>query len=116
MSSMSDTSAVPTVDDTTIGAAIAPGTGVVAVEFNAAWCGPCRMMAPVVEAAARDYAGRLRIVQIDADENPATQARLGVRGLPTMLVFRDGALVERIVGAVGAAALRSKLDRVLAGA
>jgi thioredoxin 1 len=72
-------------------------------------------MAPVVEAAARDYAGRLRIVQIDADANPATLVRLGVRGLPTMLVFRDGALVERIVGAVGGVALRQRLDRVVAG-
>ena len=113
---MSTTDTIPTVDDTTINAAIAPGTGVVAVEFNAAWCGPCRVMAPVVEAAARDYAGRIRIVQVDADANPATQARLGVRGLPTMLVFRDGALVDRIVGAVGASALRARLDRVLAGA
>ena len=110
------THTIPTVDDATIGAAIAPGTGVVAVEFSAEWCGPCKRMAPVVEAAARDYAGRVRIVQVDADANPATVARLGVRGLPSMLVFRDGALVERIVGAVGAPALRAKLDRVLAGA
>ena len=110
------THTIPTVDDATINAAIAPGTGVVAVEFSAAWCAPCRIMAPVVEAAARDYAGRIRIVQLDADASPATQVRLGVRGLPTMLVFRDGTIVDRIVGAVGAPALRARLDRVLAGA
>jgi len=105
--------AIPSVTDATIVAELAPGSGVVAVEFNAAWCGPCKVMAPVVEAAARDYAGRLRVVQIDADANQATMVRLGVRGLPTMLVFRDGTLVDRIVGTVSAAKLRERLDRVI---
>jgi thioredoxin 1 len=109
------TSTLPAVTDATFATEVAPGTGHVAVEFSAAWCAPCRLMAPVVEAVAHDYAPRLRVLQLDADANPATMARLGVRGLPTMLVFRDGELVERIVGAVPAAALRGRLDRVLAG-
>ena len=112
---MTTTLAIPTVDDSTLGAELVPGSGVVAVEFNAAWCGPCKMMAPVIEAAARDYAGRVRIVQIDADANPQTLARLGVRGIPTMLLFRDGTLVDRVVGAVGAAKLRERLDRAVEG-
>lgn len=107
------TVAIPSVTDATIDAELAPGSGIVAVEFNAAWCGACKMMAPAVEAVARDYAGRLRVVQVDADANPATLVRLGVRGLPTMLVFRDGQVVDRIVGAVGSATLRERLDRVV---
>ncbi|GLC26858.1 thioredoxin family protein [Roseisolibacter agri] len=112
---MSASIALPSVTDATFAAEVAPGTGHVAVEFTAAWCAPCRIMAPVVEAVAHDYAPRLRVLQLDADANPATLARLGVRGLPTMLVFRDGEIVERVVGAVPAAALRQRLDRVLAG-
>ena len=112
---MSTTTALPSVTDATFAAEVGPGAGHVAVEFTAAWCAPCRIMAPVVEAVAHDYAPRLRVLQLDADANPATLARLGVRGLPTLLVFRDGAIVERVVGAVPAAALRQRLDRVLAG-
>lgn len=112
---MPDTATIPAVTDATFSTEVAAGTGLVAVEFSAAWCAPCRVMAPVVEAVARDYAPRLRVLQMDGDANPATMARLGVRGLPTMLVFRDGALVERIVGAVPAAALRARLDRVITG-
>ncbi|MDF1506141.1 thioredoxin domain-containing protein [Roseisolibacter sp. H3M3-2] len=88
-------------------------TGVAAVEFTAAWCGPCRVMGPIVEAAARDYGDRLRVFQMDADANPATLVRLGVRGLPTTLVFRDGALAARVVGAVPAAPVRARLDALL---
>jgi thioredoxin 1 len=106
---------LPAVTDATLAEAIAPGSGFVAVEFTAAWCAPCRLMAPIVEAVAQEYAPRLRVVQLDADANPQAMARLGVRGLPTMLVFRDGAPVDRIVGAVGGAALRARLDRALAG-
>ena len=70
-------------------------------------------MAPIVEAVAQEYAPRLRVMQLDGDANPATMVRLGVRGLPTMLVFRDGEIVDRIVGAVSKAALRERLDRAL---
>lgn len=113
---MSATSTLPTVTDATFAAEVAPGTGVVAVEFTASWCAPCRLMGPVVEAVARDYGERLRVFQMDADANPATMVRLGVRGLPTTLVFRDGALAARVVGAVPAVALRARLDTVLSDA
>ena len=106
---------LPAVTDATFATEVAPGTGLVAVEVTAAWCAPCRLMAPVLEAVARDYAPRLRVLQLDADQHLATTARHGVRGLPTLLVFRDGELVERVTGAVPAAALRARLDRLLAG-
>lgn len=105
------TGMLPVVTDATVDGEIA--TGVVALEFSAAWCGPCHVMAPVVEAVAQEYAPSLRVLQVDADANPRTVARFGVRGLPTMLVFRDGALVDRIVGAIPRSALTGRLDRVL---
>ena len=106
---------LPAVIDATFDAEVGPDTGLVAVEFTADWCPPCRLMAPLLEEAAHDYAPRLRVVQLDADANPRTMARLGVRGLPTLLVFRDGALVERVVGAVPRATLRERLDRLVDG-
>lgn len=105
--------ALAAVTDATFATEVGPGTGLVAVEFTAAWCPPCRLMEPLLEEAARDYAPRLRVLQLDADANPRTMARLGVRGLPTLLVFRDGEPVERIVGAVPRSALRERLERVL---
>ena len=103
------------VTDATLAVEIAPGTGLVAVEFSALWCPPCRVMEPVVEAVALELGRRLRVLRMDADTNAASMARLGVRALPTLLVFRDGALVERVVGTVSRAALRERLDRVAGG-
>ena len=111
---MSNTLSLPAVTDETLAAAVAPGTGLVAVEFSAAWCAPCRIFGPIVEQAAQDYAPRLRVYQMDADASPAAMTRYGVRSLPTLLVFRDGELVERIVGAVPKATLRERLDRLTA--
>ena len=109
---MSNTLTLPTLTDETIAAAIAPGTGLAAVEFSAEWCAPCRVFGPIVEQAAQDYGARLRFYQMDGDASPATMVRYGVRSLPTLLVFRDGELVERIVGAVPKTTLRERLDRL----
>jgi thioredoxin 1 len=109
---MSTTASVPSITDSSFAAEIA--TGIVAVDFTAEWCPPCRMMEPIVEQVARDYAGRVRVFQMDTDDQPATMVKLGVRGLPTILVFRDGAIVDRIVGAVPATVLRPRIDAILA--
>lgn len=98
------------VTDASFATDIAPGTGLVLLELTAAWCAPCRLMAPVLHALAEEYQGRLRVVQTDADSNAATMTRLGIRGLPTMLLFRDGEVVERIVGAMHAPRLRERID------
>lgn len=98
------------VTDATFDADVHAARGVVAVEFTAAWCPPCRVLAPVVEAVARELAPRARVLVLDADANPRTVARYAVRGLPSVLVFRDGALVDRVVGAVPAATLRGRLE------
>jgi thioredoxin len=109
---MSTTNTVPSLTDAAFAEQVAQG--VVAVDFTAGWCPPCRMMEPIVEQAALDYAGSIRMFQMDTDDNPATMVKLGVRGLPTMLVFRDGEIVDRIVGAVPPAVLRQRLDAVVA--
>jgi thioredoxin 1 len=109
---MTHVAALPSLRDADFVTATGPGSGLVAVEFTAAWCGPCRTMAPVLDAVAGALP-RIRFVQIDADANPATTARLGVRGLPTTLLLRDGEVVERVVGVVPASVFRERLARHL---
>jgi thioredoxin 1 len=72
----------------------------VLVDFGAAWCGPCKMLDPIVEELASEYAGRVKVGKIDLDTNPDTAIEFGVRSLPSILFFRDGKVVDRIVGAV----------------
>ena len=107
------TSTLHAVTDASFATDIAPGSGLVLLEFTAAWCAPCRAMAPVLEAIAAEYQGRLRVMQTDADTNVRTMTQLGIRGLPTMLLFRDGEVVDRIVGAMPLSRLRERLEPVL---
>jgi len=72
----------------------------VLVDFWADWCGPCRMIAPSVSAMAEEYDGVLRVAKMDVDENPATPGRYGIIGIPTLMLFKDGQVVERITGAL----------------
>lgn len=83
----------------------------VLVDLWAPWCGPCRMVAPTLQQLAADRAGHLKIVKVNVDDAPALSARLGVQGIPTMLLFIGGHEVARQVGALSAAALAESLDR-----
>lgn len=82
----------------------------VLVDFWAEWCGPCRMMSPTVDALADDYNGKVKIGKMNVDENPGTPMRYNIRGIPTMLLFKGGTVVEQRVGATGKADLQKMID------
>ncbi len=82
----------------------------VLVDFWAEWCGPCKMMAPTVDQIASEYAGKLKVGKVDVDENGGTAMRYNIRGIPTLLLFKGGRVVEQRVGAVG----KSEVLRMLA--
>jgi thioredoxin 2 len=77
------------------------------------WCGPCHMLAPTIDALARDYAGRVLVAKLDVDANPTIAGRFDVRSIPTMLVFRDGQLIDRLVGVQPRSALDARLRDLL---
>ncbi len=79
------------------------------VDFWAPWCGPCKMVAPVLSALAKDYAGQLTVGKLNVDDNPATAARFGITGIPTMMLFKDGKPVEQLIGAMPRQMLEQRL-------
>ncbi len=85
----------------------------VLVDFWATWCGPCKSIGPVVEELSKEYNGRVKVTKLNVDENPATPGQYGVRGIPTLILFKGGRVLEQIVGAVPKTRLTAMMDKAL---
>ncbi|HYA00457.1 MAG TPA: thioredoxin [Candidatus Binatia bacterium] len=105
-----------TITDTSFQAEVLESASPVLIDFWAAWCSPCKMIAPIVEDLATEYEGRIKVGKLDVDANPVTPGRFGVMSIPTLMVFQGGRAVERIVGYQPKSSLKGKLDAVLSGA
>ncbi len=104
---------IKNVSDASFQADVLDASLPVLVDYWAAWCGPCKMIAPMLDQAAAQYQGRVNIVKVNVDENPETAAKFGVRGIPTLMLFQDGQATATKVGALSKSQLESFLDEAL---
>jgi len=98
------------VSDDTFEKEVLQSSQPVLVDFYADWCGPCRAIAPIVEEIARELSDRLKVVKLDVDQNPQTAMQYGVQSIPTLLIFKNGKEVERLIGYMSKTKLLSKLE------
>ena len=98
------------VDDSNFQNEVLSSDKPVLVDFWAIWCGPCKMIAPIVEELAKDYDGKLKVAKMDVDANPRTAMQFGIRSIPTLMIFKGGQVVEQIIGAVPK---RHLLDKII---
>ncbi len=105
--------AVHEVSDATFEAEVLQSAQPVLVDFWAAWCGPCRALAPIVDEIAQEYQGKLKVMKMDVDSNSATPMRYGIRGIPALLIFKGGKVAEQIVGFVPKDTISKSLNKVV---
>lgn len=101
------------VSDSTFEAEILNSDIPVLVDFWATWCAPCRAIAPLVEEMAEAYTGKLKVAKMNVDDNPSTPGKYGVRGIPTLILFKNGQVVDQVVGAVPKTQIKSLIDKVM---
>jgi thioredoxin 1 len=112
-SKMADEPSLIHVNDNNFASEVLNSTLPVLVDFWATWCGPCRSISPIVEELAKEFAGKVKVTKLNVDESPATPSQYGVRGIPTLILFKGGKILDQIVGAVPKARLKSMLDKAL---
>lgn len=103
-----------TITDANFQSEVMESDKLVLIDFWATWCGPCRMIAPVIDELASEYEGRAKIAKLDVDNNPQVAASFGVRSIPTLLFIKDGVVVDQIVGAPPKRSLEQRLESLLA--
>ncbi|MEJ2200237.1 MAG: thioredoxin [Desulfuromonadaceae bacterium] len=101
------------LSDATFEADVLTSSLPVLVDFWASWCAPCKAISPVVDGLAAEYEGKVKIGKLNVDENPATPGQYGVRGIPTLILFKDGKVVDQVVGAVPKAQLEGLIKKAL---
>ena len=101
------------VTDANFEAEVEKHDGLAIVDFWATWCGPCRMIAPILEQLSTEYEGKVKVTKLDVDANIKTGSRFNVRSIPTLLFFKDGKVVDQIVGAVPKSTITGKLEGLL---
>ena len=106
-------SAAQQVTDSTFKEEVLDSKVPVLVDFWAPWCGPCRMVAPVVDEIAVQYEGKIKVVKVNTDDNPKIASEYGIRSIPTLMIFKDGQKVDMVVGAVPKTTLATTLEKYL---
>lgn len=101
------------ISDATFESEVAKCPAPVLVDFWAVWCGPCRMIAPLVEELSGEYAGKMKFCKLNVDDNNETAIAFGIRSIPTLLLFKNGEIAGQVVGVVGKDVLKAKIEEVL---
>ncbi len=104
------TNNIKTISDASFEADVLKSDKPVLVDFWAEWCGPCKMVAPVIDEVAKEYAGKVSFAKMDVDSNQSTPAKFGIRGIPTLILFKNGAIVAQKVGALSKSQLTAFID------
>jgi thioredoxin 1 len=110
---MADASSLVQVSDKNFASEVLNSDLPVLVEFWATWCGPCRSISPIVEQLATEFSGKVKVTKLNIDENPATPSQYGVRGIPTLILFKGGKILDQIVGSVPKARLKTLIEKAL---
>jgi len=101
------------LDDSNFETEVIQSTVPVLVDFWASWCAPCKAIAPLVDALASEYEGKVKVGKVNVDESPATPAKYGIRGIPTLILFKDGKMIDQVVGAVPKSQLEALIKKAL---
>jgi len=108
---MANDSSLLQVNDKNFTAEVLQSDIPVLVDFWATWCGPCRAISPIVEELAKEFSGRVKITKLNVDENPSTPSQYGVRGIPALILFKEGKVLDQIVGSVPKARLKALIEK-----